>query len=116
MYVYMYVYMYVQSIQYFSNYICPKIRTKLLCTIDKLDTSGPLGIHFLYGKNMLKQAYSQDLRWRAIWLTEIMGFSNRGSEYLTRFEALQAVSLKNTRYIILVIIFALKLKRNYYAQ
>ena len=32
------------------------------------------------------------------------GLSNRCSEYLTCFEALQAVSLKNTRYRILVII------------
>ena len=37
-------------------------------------------------------------------------------EYITRFEALQAVSLKNTRYSILVTIYALKLERNYYAQ
>ena len=34
------------SIQYFSNYICPKIKTKLLCTIDKLDTSGASGTSF----------------------------------------------------------------------
>ena len=64
----------------------------------------------------MPQAYSKDLRERAIWLTKIMGFQiDDVSEYLTRFEALHAVSLKNTRYSILVIIYALKLERNYYA-
>ena len=62
----------------------------------------------------MPRAYSQDLRWRAIWLTKWVFKSIKRVSY--SFLSRSAVSLKNTRYRILVIIYALKLDRNYYAQ
>ena len=60
----------------------------------------------------MPRAYSEDLCWRAICLTEIMGFQIDDVSILL---VLNAVGLKNTRYRILVIMYALKLERNYYA-
>ena len=46
-----------------------------------------------------------------------MGFQiDEVSILLVLKPCMQAVSLKNTRYSILVIIYALKFERNYYAQ
>ena len=104
------------SIYYFSNYICPKISTKLLCIIDKLYTSGASGNSSFCTAKHGETSIEPGLTLESNLVDRNNGFSNRWCEYLTRFEALQAISLKNTRYIILVIIYALKLERNYYAQ
>ena len=65
----------------------------------------------------MPRAYSQDLRWRAIWLTEIMGFQIDEVSILLVLKFACSKSQKYSKpYFSNYTVYALKLERNYYAQ